>query len=119
MQIRLYLDEDAMARSLIREFRARGMDVATALGEQTLGMDDFQQLEFAQTENRVIYTYNISDYARLHTQYIAESKNHAGMILVHQNRFTIGEQIRRTLKLITTLTAEDMQNRAEYLSSWE
>lgn len=40
------------------------------------------------------------------------------MILVHQSRFTVGEQIKRTLKLITTLSTEEMQNRAEYLSSW-
>lgn len=72
MQIRLYLDEDAMARSLVREFRARGIDITTALREQTLGNDDFKQLEFAKSENRVIYTYNIADYARLHVQYITE-----------------------------------------------
>jgi hypothetical protein len=118
MQIRLYLDEDAMARSLVREFRARGIDITTALGEQTLGNDDFKQLEFSKSENRVFYTYNIADYARLHVQYIAEGKSHGGMILVHQSRFTVGEQIKRTLKLITTLSREKMQNRAEYLSSW-
>jgi uncharacterized protein with PIN domain len=118
MQIRLYLDEDAMARSLTRELRARGVDVATAISERLLGDADSVQLEFATAQGRVIYTYNVSDYARLHADYLVEGKRHAGIILVHQSRFTLGEQIRRTLRLVATLSAEEMHDRVEYLSSW-
>lgn len=118
MQICLYLDEDAMAHSLVREFRARGIDVVTAGSEGKLGETDEIQLEFATTQNRVIYTYNIADYARLHAEYLLAGRNHTGIILVHQSRLTLGEQIRRTLKLIAALSTEDMQNRSEYLSSW-
>ncbi|HEX2472717.1 MAG TPA: DUF5615 family PIN-like protein [Nitrososphaera sp.] len=118
MRIRLYLDEDAMSRSLARELRARGVDVTTTISEGMLGRDDIDQLEFAKQEGRVIYTYNVSDYYQLHTEYLIEGKSHAGMILAHQRKFTIGEQIRRILKLIATLSAEDMQDRAEYLSRW-
>jgi hypothetical protein len=44
-QIRLYLDEDAGSRSLAREFRARGIDVATAASERMLGESDESQVE--------------------------------------------------------------------------
>ena len=118
MQIRLYLDEDAMARSLIRQFRARGIDTTTAIAEGKLGYDDALQLEFASSQQRTIYTYNISDYARLHTEFLRAKRTHSGIILVHQSRFSLGEQIQRTLKLIATLSAEDIINRAEYLSLW-
>ena len=47
MRIRLYLDEDAMSRSIARELRARGIDVKTTIGEGMLGQDDRVQLEFA------------------------------------------------------------------------
>lgn len=118
MRIRLYLDEDAMSRSLARELRARGIGVTTALAERMLGEDDVTQIEFAHAEGRVIYTYNVADFYRLHTQYLSEGKPHSGIILVHQKRFALGEQIRRVLKLVTTLSAEDMQSRAEFLSVW-
>jgi uncharacterized protein with PIN domain len=118
MQIRLYLDEDAMSRSLARELRARGVDVITAISEGMLGQTDATQLEFASAQSRVIYTYNVADYYHLHTEYVTQGKSHAGMILAHQRRYTIGEQIRRILKLMIALSAEDMQSRAEYLSAW-
>lgn len=118
MQIRVYLDEDAMSRSLVRELQARGVDVITASSAGMLGQDDAKQLEFAAAQGRVVYTYNIRDYYQLHTQYIAQGKTHAGMILATQSRYTVGEQIRRSLKLIAALSAEDMNNRAEFLSAW-
>jgi uncharacterized protein with PIN domain len=118
MQIRLYLDEDAMSRSLARELRARGIDVTTTISEGMLGQDDVLQLEFAKVQGRVIYTYNVADYYRLHTEYITQGRAHSGIILAHQRRYGIGEQIRRTLKLMAALPAEEMHNRAEYLSAW-
>jgi hypothetical protein len=118
MQIRLYLDEDSMSRSLVRELRARGIDVTTALEVGTLGYDDASQLEFAKSCGRVIYTYNVSDYYNLHTEYMAENKSHAGIILVHQQRHAIGDQIRRLLKLMSERSAEDMQDNVEFLSAW-
>jgi hypothetical protein len=78
-----------MARSLIRQFRARGIDITTAIAEGKLGDNDAQQLEFASFQNRTIYTYNICDYARLHAEFLAANRSHAGIILVHQSRFSL------------------------------
>jgi hypothetical protein len=118
MQIRLYLDEDAMLRSLVRELRARGIDVTTPIEEGTLEFDDIEQLEYAKSKGRTIYTFNISDFYNLHTQFIEQGQSHAGIILVHQQQFTIGEQIRRILRLIANKSAEDMKDNIEFLSSW-
>ena len=82
-----------------------------------MGQPDQYQLEFATSQNRGIYTFNVADFYSLHIQYLTDGRQHAGIILTHQSRYTVGEQIRRVLKLISTLSAEDMQNRAEYLSA--
>ena len=45
-------------------------------------------------------------------------QSHAGIILAVQQRYSVGEQMRRLLRLTSTLTAEEMRNRVEFLSSW-
>jgi len=118
MQLRLYLDEDASSRSLVRGLRARGLDVLTAVEAGIMQTDDPSQLEFATQHSRVLYTYNVSDYYHLHTTWATQGKNHAGIILVAQSRFAIGEQLRRVLKPAATRSAENMQNHLEFLSAW-
>ena len=118
MPIRLYIDEDSMSRSVIAGLRARDIDVTSVLGEGREGWDDVDQLEFAKAQERVICTSNVGDYCRLHTEYLREGKKHAGIIIIPQQRYGIGEQIRRLLRLIAAKSAEDMQNNIEFLSSW-
>ena len=36
----------------------------------------------------------------------------------NQQRYSVGEQMRRLLRLISSLTAEEMRNRIEFLSAW-
>lgn len=67
----------------------------------------------------MLCTFNVADFYRLHSEYLSEGKAHAGMILVQQQRYSVGEQLRRVLKLIATESADSMQNRAEFLSAWE
>jgi hypothetical protein len=45
-------------------------------------------------------------------------RDHAGMILVQQQRFSVGEQLRRILSLRSAITAAGMRNQAEFLGSW-
>lgn len=118
MHIRLYLDEDASSRSLARGLRARGIDVVTAVEAGQLEQDDPDQLEFATRRERVIYTYNVSHFHHLHTAWVAQGRSHAGIILVAQARFTIGEQLRRVLKLMANCSAESMHNQIQFLSAW-
>jgi Tfp pilus assembly protein PilZ len=55
---------------------------------------------------------------RLHAAYLAEGKNHAGIILANQQRYSLGEQMRRLLKIIAAKSAEEMQNNVEFISYW-
>jgi hypothetical protein len=49
---------------------------------------------------------------------MAAGGEHAGLILTQQHRFTLGEHLRRLLRLAATISAEEMRNRLEFLSSW-
>jgi len=51
-------------------------------------------------------------------EYLAQSKSHGGIILSRQQRYSIGQQMRRLLKLLATKSAEDMKNHVEFISAW-
>ena len=42
----------------------------------------------------------------------------AGLILARQQQYAVGEHLRRLLRLMTQLTAEERHNRVEFLSAW-
>ncbi len=118
MTIRLYFDEDSMRYVLINALRARGIDVQTALEVEMIERSDEEHLEFATAQGRVLCSFNVGDFYRLHTSYMAQHKSHPGIILARQQQYAVGEHMRRLLKLMAHVTAEDMRNRVEFLSAW-
>lgn len=118
MKIKIYMDEDAMSSALVKELRARLVDVITVGDVGLQGYLDEEQLDYATSQSRVLYTCNIADFLHLHTEYLTQRKNHAGIILVHQQRYHIGEQMQRVLRLIARKSAEEMHNHLEFLSNW-
>jgi hypothetical protein len=116
--IRLYLEEDSMRRSVVRALRARGIDVITALEAGMIGREDGDHLDYATAQGRVLCSFNVGDFSRLHRAYLAEGKSHSGMILARQQRYSVAEQTRRIMKLTAGTSAEEMKNRVEFLSDW-
>jgi hypothetical protein len=116
--IRLYFDEDSMRHALVHALRARGIDVQTALEAAMIERTDKDHLEFATAHGRVLCSFNVADFYQLHTSYMAQHKSHTGIVLARQQQYSVGEYMRRLLKLVTHLTAEKMQNRVEFLSAW-
>ena len=111
----LYCDEDSMRNALVLALRKRGVDILSALEAGTVKEPDDRQLAYAATQGRAIYSFNVGDFCRLHSQWLAEERSHAGIILAQQQQYSIGEQIRRLVKIIGTLSAEEMRNRLEFL----
>ncbi len=111
----LYLDEDSMDLDLVEALRSRAVDVITAADAGMLGYSDPEQLDYATSQGRVLYTFNRGDFYSLHTQYLTEGKTHAGIILAPQQRYSIGEQLRQILDILVTKSAEQMQNNVEFL----
>lgn len=118
MPVRLYFDEDAMARAVAHNLRLRGVDVTIAVDEGRTGLPDNEQLDYATAQGRVICTCNLRDFIPLHASYVTQGKAHSGIILIHQQRFSIGEQVLRLSRLIETKSAAEMQNNMEFLSNW-
>jgi len=118
MRIKLYLDEDAMDKDLAEALRQRGVDVLTALKAGMIERPDAEHLEFAASQQRVLYSFNVGDFAALHHGFLSNGRHHAGIVLARQQRFSLGEQMRRLLRLIAARTDKEMQNKIEFLGAW-
>ena len=86
-----------MDKDLVQAIRARGVDVITALDAGMIERADEEHLDYAT----------------------AQGKSHPGIILTRQQRYSVGEQTRRLLRLIAAKSVEEMKNRGEYLSAWD
>ena len=107
-----------MSRALARALRARNVDVTTALEEGMIEQPDSAHLDHATAQGRVLYSFNVGDFYRLHTTYLAQGKLHTGIIVSLQQRYSIGEQMRRLLRLAAAKSAEQMRNSIEFLGHW-
>jgi hypothetical protein len=82
------------------------------------GKSDDEQLAFAAEHGCVLYTFNVSDFYRLHTVWAGGEREHAGMMLAPQQRFPVGEQLRRLLRLRAATTTVRMRNQVAFLGNW-
>ncbi len=114
-QIRFFTDEDVHA-AVAMQLRAAGCDAVSTPEAGRLGTRDSDQLQWAAQESRVLGTFNVTLFARLHHGWIKQSLSHAGLVVSRQR--TVGDALRRLLHLAQSLTAEEMHNRLEYLSNW-
>ncbi|MDM9382572.1 DUF5615 family PIN-like protein [Chlorogloeopsis sp. ULAP01] len=117
-KIRLYLDEDTIKAALVKALRNADLDIITVADVGRLGYSDEEQLIWAKEQARVIYSFNIGDFCRLHHDFIVQAKSHAGIILAFQQHFSIGQQLRGLLKLAAENSVEDMTNQLIFLSTY-
>jgi hypothetical protein len=116
--LRVHLDEDADAYALLRALRQRGLDVTSSGEEGLLRRTDEEQLEWATQEGRSIFSYNVSDFCRLHSTILHRDRHHAGIIIGDQQTISIGEEMRRLLRLSEVKSAEEMKDQLEFLNNW-
>jgi len=114
----LYVDEDALETALIQALRSKGIDVVTTNDAGLHGYPDDQQLEYATSQGRVLYSCNKGDFAAPYTIYLTQGLSHGGIILVQQQRYSIGEQLRRIHQTKDAANPEDMRDQIVYLSEW-
>lgn len=107
--IRFHLDEH-IHPAIATGVRVRGIDVTTAAEAGLLGANDEQHLAFATREQRVIVTHD-SDFLVLH----ANGKPHAGIAFCHHEARSIGEIVAALVLMNECLTADEMQNRVEFI----
>ena len=102
----------------MRALRARGVDVEPANEVGMIERADAEHLGYATAQGRVIFSFNVGDFCRLHAQFQATQQSHSGIVVSGQQRYSVGEQMRRLLDLIASKTADEMRNQLEFLSDW-
>jgi hypothetical protein len=116
LYIRLYLDED-VHRRVASSLRLRHFDVVSAHEVQRWGLSDEEQLSYAASEGRVLFTYNAADYLRLHVDWLQRGQVHHGIIVSDQ--LPIGETVRRLLSLLNRVAADEMRNELRWLQAFK
>ena len=116
--IRLYFDEDAGKHSVVSGVRQAGIDVITTLEAGNSNFPDTKQLLWSTTQNRVIYTFNMGDFCRLHKDYLSSDKIHAGIIVAAKQSYSVGQQIKGLLNIIELISEEEMINQLVFLRDY-
>jgi len=111
--IKLYLDED-VPEAIAKALRLRGYDVTTVREAGRKALTDIDQLNYASSENRVIFSFNVADFNKIHTDFIEKGLSHSGIILSKQ--LPIGAIVKALLKLLSDITSEKAKNNIFWLS---
>jgi predicted nuclease of predicted toxin-antitoxin system len=117
--IKIHLDEDADAHALLNALRQRGLDVTSSRERGLAAHSDEEQLEWATKHGRVIYTYNAADFCRLHSAVLSQGRHHPGIIIGDQQTVSVGEEVRRLLRIGEARTAAEIEDKLEFLSNWQ
>jgi len=113
--IKVYFDED-VPDGVAVGLRLRGYDVQTAREAGRKGLSDREQVDYAVSQQRVIFSHNVADFMRFHRECLQTGDHHQGMILSKQR--PVGEIVRALLRLLSGLKEEDVKNRVMWLSDW-
>jgi predicted nuclease of predicted toxin-antitoxin system len=107
-KLAFYTDESvnvAVAEGLKR----RGVKVISARDADKLGLSDKEQLAYATKKNLVIVTHD-DDFLSMAMKF-----EHKGIVYVHQQKYSVGELIRRLKLLWDIADQRDMANHVEFL----
>ncbi|WP_204105157.1 MULTISPECIES: DUF5615 family PIN-like protein [Spirulina sp. CCY15215] len=107
--IRFHLDENVNG-AIAEGLRRRGIDVTTSPEQGLMGTSDAEQLQFALSQNRVIFTQD-DDFLRLHHAGI----NHSGIIYCKQNSRSIGGILQFLVLIWECLEPEEISDRVEFI----
>jgi predicted nuclease of predicted toxin-antitoxin system len=111
----LYTDADVTPK-LARLLREREFDAVSAQELGNAELEDSEHLAYAASRGRTILTYNSKDYAPLFDQYWWTGREHYGIIVSEQ--LPIGELLRRVLRFLNTVTADEMRNNYKNLGEF-
>lgn len=115
LSIRLYLDADVDTK-LAANLRIAGYDCVSAREVGNTAVDDESQMVYATNERRVLLTHNIQDFVPIFRNWWYANLNHHGIIVSQQ--IPLGELQRRMVRLLDTLTADEMTNNLRNLAEF-
>ena len=113
MAIALYMDVH-VPQAITDQLRRRGIDVLTAIEDNSAELTDEALLEHASSLGRVLFTQDIR-FKALAESWQLQEREFAGLIFGHQLGGTIGQFV-KDLQLITLASEpEEWLNVVEYL----
>jgi len=80
MPLKFYLDTH-IAKVVVVQLRNRGIDAVRCEEVGMAAAKDFEHLEYATQEGRVMVTQD-DDFARFHAQWLQEAKSHGGIMIL-------------------------------------
>jgi hypothetical protein len=116
LSIRLYADHNFDDRFSV-DLRRHDFDMVLAreVGNQMLS--DEHHLVWTTEHGRVVLTHDLRDFVPLAKAWAFAGREHGGVILSAQpgESISYGILLRRLLRLLETVTADEMVNRVEWL----
>jgi hypothetical protein len=102
------------------DLRGRGYDVLTTQEASRDTASDEDQLAFATREKRAILTFNIRDFAPLHSDGQTAGRSHSGIIVSQQlGGRQYGMLLQRTLRLLNHFLGEELVNNLVHLEQFK
>jgi predicted nuclease of predicted toxin-antitoxin system len=105
--IKLYLDED-IHKKVATALRLKGYDVVSAHEVQKQSLTDHEQLDFAVSQGRAIFTFSSGDFNRLHAAVTSHGTHHDGIILAKQ--LSVGKTVKRLAKFLFSHSADEIKD---------
>lgn len=108
-RIKFHLDEN-VSNAVAEGLRRRGISVTTTPEENLSGATDEEQLAFALSQERVLFTQD-DDFLRLNQTNTA----HAGITYCHQGSRSTGEIVKTLALIWEWVDPDDMVGQVEFI----
>lgn len=116
LYIALYTDQDVDA-DLAEQIRAKGYDAISTYEAGNVGYLDRQQFEYAIQQERALLTHNSKHFAPLFDDFAEKHIDHFGLITSEQ--LYIGDLLQRVMRLLDTVSADEMKNMYKNLGEFK
>jgi predicted nuclease of predicted toxin-antitoxin system len=108
-RIRFHLDEN-VSTAISIALRRADIDVSTTPETGLMGQSDDIQLEFAQSEGRVIVTHD-DDFLKI----ASLRSDHSGIVYCRKEAKSVGDIVNYLILVYKVLTPQEMQGQVEFL----
>ncbi|MGH2413353.1 MAG: DUF5615 family PIN-like protein [Microcystaceae cyanobacterium] len=113
MSLKLLIDEDSLAKPLVKTLRKESYDVVTVNEIGLSGQPDPVVLNYAKENERILLTHNCRDFEALHLQ----DPNHPGILAIYRDVAYSKNMSRQTIaKAIANLEAANIPLANQFIS---
>jgi predicted nuclease of predicted toxin-antitoxin system len=118
LHIRLYIDEHVW-RKLAAELRERGFDAVNVYDAGRAGLSDEEQWEYAVIQKRALLTFDKDGgrFIAMASEWFYAGRPHCGLIVSAQ--LERGELLRRVLRLLDAVSADEMMDTVRFLEEFK